>query len=726
MERSRSTAACARDMRLLFSANRPVLAFTSRVKTRGTIALAALLVAAAAPYGAVRAQVRAPTLVEDGEEAPEESAPAPRPARDRDPAPALPPRGVPSPAAVPPPAPEAAAPLPPPPPPPTTAAELARRIVPVQATFPKLMALWNERRTALREADSIHAEAAEKALLAARTDLAIENLFVLAAIEVRESRRALESNLPGEAVARARTAVALAPDLPDAHLALSRALLVESPGKTGAALGALADVLAAATREPHTVRAFYGDLASAALAAAVVAALVSVLLVFLRRLRLFLHDFHDLPLLRGTATVQSSFLALVLIATPVAFGLGPLMAVAVALLVVWLYLGTSERVVATVALLVLLAMPWALGAAARVTAWTGSVAEVVHDLEHGATSDGEAAEIAARWSDATAPAPVYAALGRHHKRRGNLDEALRLYQLALAADARAAEVEVNVGNVLFLKGDLEGAKAAYLVAKDRAGGELVVLGAADYNLSKLYLRTTDMSQSAAAREKAEREAGEFLKRHGSDEDFSANRYLVDVPVPDDKIRALAATDTAPQAIATWAERRLSGALPHGVWPWGPLGLLAGLWLLGIAGARLEPARACERCGGAACRRCDPIAGELCGQCVNVFVHKGLVDARDRLRKEDTVRRRRQLVGVATRILSIVGCGAGQIFHGAPARGALLLVGTLFAAFLLFFWRGIIPPPQPSPYVLAGKLLFSLPLGAGLWAYAVRDAFRRTR
>jgi hypothetical protein len=111
--------------------------------------------------------------------------------------------------------------------------------------------------------------------------------------------------------------------------------------------------------------------------------------------------------------------------------------------------------------------------------------------------------------------------------------------------------------------------------------------------------------------------------------------------------------------------------------------------------------------------------------VNVFLHKGLVDARDRLRKEEAVRRRNQLVAVATRILSFVGCGAGQIFHGAPARGALLLAGTLFAAFLVFFWRGIIPPPQPSPYVLAGKLLFAVPLGLGLWFYAVRDAFRRT-
>jgi hypothetical protein len=102
-----------------------------------------------------------------------------------------------------------------------------------------------------------------------------------------------------------------------------------------------------------------------------------------------------------------------------------------------------------------------------------------------------------------------------------------------------------------------------------------------------------------------------------------------------------------------------------------------------------------------------------------------VDARDRLRKEEQVRRRERFVSVATRALSIVGCGAGQLFHGAPVKGALLLLPTLFAVFVLLFWRGLVPPPQPSPYVLLGKLFVAGPIAIGLWAFAIRDAFRRT-
>ena len=53
---------------------------------------------------------------------------------------------------------------------------------------------------------------------------------------------------------------------------------------------------------------------SSALAAVFTAALATVFVVVLRRIRLFLHDFHHLPLVRGTAAVQAGFLALVLLA----------------------------------------------------------------------------------------------------------------------------------------------------------------------------------------------------------------------------------------------------------------------------------------------------------------------------------------------------------------------------------------------------------------------------
>jgi O-antigen ligase len=112
--------------------------------------------------------------------------------------------------------------------------------------------------------------------------------------------------------------------------------------------------------------------------------------------------------------------------------------------------------------------------------------------------------------------------------------------------------------------------------------------------------------------------------------------------------------------------------------------------------------------------------------VNVYLKKGVVDARDRLRKEAQVRRHARLHRLVARLLAVMGGGAGPVWTGAAARGALLLLALLLAIFVAWFWRGVSPPPQPSPYVLAGKLAVAIPAAVAAWALAVRDTFRRTR
>lgn len=708
-----------------------MLASRSRVPTR-TTSLALLLFLALAPRP-VAAQVQAPTPVDEAEptafeKPPEPERPAARSAAERplsatarDPSPVPGPAPDPTAAGVPDTLPAPAAP----PPAPPRERPAARAIEPVTVSFGALLSHWADRRAAVREQDPARANAAAAAILDVKRLLAIENVTWLAASEVRESARALSANLPGEAIAHAEVAGRLAPDLADAHLALARARLAKAPGDPLPALAALGDAISAAVREPHTRRAFYGDLSSAALAALFTGVAATLGLLLLRSLRLFLHDFHHLPLLRGSAPVQAGFLGLVLILAPLAFGLGPFLVLGTALLAAWLYLSLSERLVASGALLALAALPWAVDGVSRATTWTGTLAEEVYELEHGAVDDAGVAELVARVGDAPPPA-VAAALGRHFKRRGELGEALRWYGVAARADERAAEILVNVGNVRFLQGDLDGAKASYLQATDRAGGDLTVQAAAHYNLSKVYLRGSDIEKSSAARDRAEQEDGAFLRRHGADDDFSANRYLVDVPVPADKVRALANQDGTADALREAVRARLAGPLPRDAWPWAPLGLLAVLWGLAAGARAIDPARACDKCGRPACRRCDAGGGPLCGQCVNVYARKGVVDARDRLRKEAQVRRHRQLHQVLARILAVVGGGAGHVFHGLAGRGFAALTGLLFVGFLIWFWRGVMPPPLPSPYALWGKLAVALPLGLAVYLLVVRDLFRRTR
>lgn len=662
------------------------------------------LLLAAAPDPA-RAQVRAPALVEDELPAVEEPRPAP------------------------PPPPVAAAPVAEGPRTPTRAEAVPaepprlRAIEPVRSTWAGLLEAWRERRRALREQDVRGARAAAARVLDAKRDLALDDLHAFAASEVREADRSLQARLPADAVEHAELAVQLAPDLADAWLAVARTRLARDPSQLASAGAGLVAALQAAAREPHTVRAFVADVLAAAMAALAAAAAATVVVLFLRRARGAFHDLGHLPVLRSGTRLQAVFVALVLLGLPVALGLGPWAALAALALFTWLYLGLRERLVVTAALASLALLPSAAGWAAGLTAWTGSLAEEVFELEHGADGGERAARLEARTD---LPPAAMAALGRWHKRRGDLDAAERWYGRTIEAGGRTPELLVNVGNVRFLRGDVDGAKAAWLDVADHAAAAEQALAAASYNLSKLYLRQSALEQSQQARRRAQLLDEAFIARNGSDDDFRANRWILDVPVALPAIRELAHADGTPGLAAEAVRARLAGGLPPAAWPLGPLALLALLWLLGLAGRSLRPSGACARCGRPACARCDAQAGPLCGQCVNVFVRKGVVEPRDRARKEAQVRRHEAVELWTARVLALLGGGAGHVWRGDVVRGFLVLFALAFLGFVLVFWRGLVPPPHPTPYLLAGKLAVAVPLGLLLYGLAVRDAWRRDR
>ncbi len=316
------------------------------------------------------------------------------------------------------------------------------------------------------------------------------------------------------------------------------------------------------------------------------------------------------------------------------------------------------------------------------------------------------------------------ALGLHHKRRGELDLAMRWYA---AAGAERADALVDAANVRFLQGDLEQARAGYLRAVDRAmaAGQVTPLAAAHYGLSKVFLRGSALDQAQEARRKAATEDPELIERQGSDDDFRANRWLIDVPPPRPEVEALA-QDEAPQAVADAVQARLSGAFPPSSGPWLLFAAALLLWQVALLHRVLSPSAACVRCGGPACRRCGPAAGGQCGQCVNAFTKKGVVDVRDRLRKHAQVHRRDRARRIVARALAVVSGGGGHVWAGAPARGALVLFAIAFVAFMAVFWRGAVPPPQPSTWEETAKLALALPVGLAIWALALRDIVRITR
>ncbi len=757
-------ASAARDIGgLLFSSKHTVIAFQIRVRLsalntksapprRSPLRLVALTMTSFALVltpGLGHGQIVSPSPVE-GDLSPEETAPKrpatepqppdrpsppplvrpqPQPAKPKPAEPAQPPLSEPTKPA------QAATTTPAPAPPATTTrpapdepfvlSEKTRPIEPVKTSPQEILRLWNARKRALREQDPATARKSREAISAAMRELGIENLTTYATAEVLESSKSLAARVSADAIEHASFAVDLAPDLPETHAALARARWASEPGRPMAVFSELWAGARAVVHEPHASRAVIADLCAAALAALLAAGAASILVLFAKKLRLFVHDFHHLPLIRAGAPIQAGLLALVLLALPIVFRLGPFLIFATFALAIWIYLSFTERIVLSCALLALIAAPWLTQVSVQATVWTGTLAEQIYELEHGPSDDAVAAALVSRSTTEDLPSAAKMALGRYYKRRGDFDSALRWYDQAKASESRSSEIEVNRGNVFFLKSNLETAKASYLGVTDAANVDVSTLAAANYNLYKLYARIAALGQADESRRKALLQDQALIERSGSEDDFHANSFLIDVPVAREHLERVAATDRTPHILAEAARTRIAGAVPAAAWPWLPLAFVGLLWLLSLAGGRLGPSCSCDRCGRPACRRCDGVNGIMCGQCVNVFTKKGVVDARDRLLKESQVRRHQRWTRLLTRVLAVAGGGTGHLFTGDAIRGFLFLFGILFFGFIVGLWDGVIPARELSGYAVVGRLTLAIPLGLALYALAVRDVFRRS-
>jgi tetratricopeptide (TPR) repeat protein len=558
---------------------------------------------------------------------------------------------------------------------------------------------WAMRREYLRERDQRRAEDEEQRVRQLKDELALENLFGIAAALVRESHATLAAESPALARKACKLAVELAPALAAAHTCLARATLAEEPTAVSAAAISMAAALRAALGDPRTGRSMAANLGGIALLGVLAAALAFVLLLFLRYAQLYVHDVHHLfP--AGARRWQTNLLAAALILSPLLLQAGFVPLLFTLLFAVALYATAAEVALGSVALVLLAALPFASEGLARIAAFGGPAADVWM-LEHGESSPPELRRLQERLRAEKPDMAVAFALAHKAKREGELAQAEQLYRKALDARQGAsyealAAVHNNLGNIYLLQNDAQRAVQQYQKAMDLQDD----LAAPHFNLSRAYgLGGVDSLEKVQAEQARALE----LDRPGIDAftggqlavNRRANKFLLDVPLDDSMLGPLLDAEARVAAPVDDEVRALiAGPLPAGAAS--ALPLLAALGFIGLHAMRLRlrPSGRCERCGREVCKRCDGDARPseaLCAQCVNVFVRRTGVDPTERIRKEIAVhayQRRRTLVARAFNVLS----GAGHVLLGYTMSGVLflLLTGLLGASVVL--WRGLLHDP----------------------------------
>ncbi|HZI15348.1 MAG TPA: tetratricopeptide repeat protein [Myxococcus sp.] len=599
-----------------------------------------------------------------------------------------------------------------------------------------VLAVWDKWRRARATNDGPTADAAQAELVKLRGELGATNLEPISMGFLREAgvrRRA--GDLTG-AVRLAELAVELSPEMPAGRFALAEVYAVEAPGSVSRYLGQARAALVTLLSDARYRRPVLADLGALGLLAWVATAAALVGLLFVRRVRYALHDFHHL-LPRAVARWQSALLGVLLLGLPLAMGLGGGLVLLVLLGVVALYLSRAERIVAAVMVAGLALVPLAAGQLARVTAFAGTPAEDVYLLERGGLSaEGAVARVLARQQARTASFTELVALAHYESRRGQLEDARTHFKAASALRSGDARLLTRFGNALVGLGDEEGAAQLYVQASQLDAS----LADPHYNLAQVYRRRAktlpdsqvgrELDRAATAIAAAQSLDGELVRREPPpDNRLLLNQLLLAPGMREPEWLSLADGTEAGRQVESQLERWLLAGAPRGPVAWGMTVLLAAVAVLwGGAAGRLKAARECERCGRPVCTRCDPelgVGSKQCGQCVNVFARKGLVPQPLRARKQDQVDRYQAWGNRLSYALGALLSGAGHVASGVPVRGALHVFFFFFALAAVLLHQGLVRVPYGGapPYL---KLVPAVLLFLGVYVLSLRGLRRLRR
>ncbi len=594
-----------------------------------------------------------------------------------------------------------------------------------------ILQAFNAWKEAERLRDPKASRAARERLAELRETLAIGDLESVSLALLRGTKVRSAGRDGAGAVELAQSAVALSPDLPDAHWGLFRAHLGNDPFDLRRLWADARSAGRAALADPRWSRGLLGDLGAMVLVAWLATALAALVVLFLRTVPSLVHDVHHLfP--RGVARWQAGVLLILVLLLPWAFRMGLLFPSLVLLAAVTLYLDPKERWLLAVLLGGACLVPPLAGALAQATTFAGTPAEDVLQLERGGLEASEAAaDVQARLEAARATFPEVYALARWELRRGKLGPARAQAEKALSLRPGDARTQTLLGNVAFAETRWPEAIAAYTKASEADP----TLPEPLWNVSRVYRRRArtlsddavgpelDRAQNAAA---AAQRLDERLMTRAEPPDSrpAMNLILLTPPLSRSEAPVTDGPERRARVTAQLAQT-LVGNLDPGAAVLVPLAGVAVLAGLGFVRGGRGVSRGCVKCGRAVCRRCDPELVEdsqLCHQCVNVYTRRGKVAPMARVNKEMEVRHHQTWVSRQAYALGLLWSGAGHLFTGLPVRGALHAFVFAFGITVAVNREGLLRTPGLS-LGAAGWLALALVLLAVTWGASLRHLAR---
>jgi hypothetical protein len=544
----------------------------------------------------------------------------------------------------------------------------------------------------------------------------------LGAWSLDAAARALAVSDPaaGDDLARARAAVALAPDLPAAHMRLASALWLDG-GAPFAAARALIDAFRAIGRHLEASLWFAG---SGLFVLAVALVVGGLLVAVLAGTSVLAHAAHDLGHLLPRAMPAFACWAVLaaLLAVPLALGEGGL-GLALALLGVAVIYGARAQRFA----MLLAAVGIGLGAYPLVR-YAGTVlaalpedpvAQAAFAVAQGIPTPVEVA----RLSGHADRDPLAArALAIHARRIGDLARADALYQQLIASGANDVATQNNAADVQLALGNTERAIQLYVLAA-RSESPVVL-----FNLAQAYGRAFQVEELNQTIARAQRAGGEQVASLTALQGGSAGGFVADLPPARALFWSRALDSTAGAGLAQEFRSHFApGRLGRNANAYAAAA--AALIALGaIAGVRVHPSRACHRCRGRICRRCNPYGttGELCDGCYTLFLAPEKTDRTLRAARVNELRAREERIGQIHAALSVLVPGAAGLLAERPVRGWLGAFCFSLAGAAVLWREGVVPDPLVAGAAAPTAFLCTAAIAAILYVIAVATSLAARR
>ena len=581
---------------------------------------------------------------------------------------------------------------------------------------------WSEAAKRLTDGDVPNALVFLAKAAQLRRDLGVPNFFGMSDIVLAQGQRAADAGRSAEASALVEVADALAPDSPRPPVARARIALTGGDMSLGRAIVDLTAGLARHARDLQSLIVLRGRIGAACMLAVYVTLVLFTLVMVSRHGTRLLHAVSHLlpPPVRGAPFGMVA--AVFLVVGPLSVGTGLVLLSFLWLILLWLYLTTTERVVAA-ALGGLVALTPALNREYAVAlAYPGSVEQALYECTRGRCPPAHEARIEEHVDSGRFGADEKLTLGLIRKREGALGrgkiyalhDAVRYMKAALERAPQSYRAHVGLASVLVIRGAQECAD------KGRPGAppELTEADAllaeaqrlqpngveAHYDRSVVLALLGKAEAAGAAHAEAERtdparvtawdaSAGTEALVAGCPKTFAGNRRLMDaLPPPAELRQRIAAQVDGSGAILVPFGQLLAGIVDARFMPLVGLAC-AGLLLLGIPIVRtLRPAFRCAECGRVACPRCRRELRhlDLCERCLFVRIKGAFVDSRDqwlstRGREQSRTSRRK-----VARIAGLLVPGLGLLLRGRALAGATYLGLSLGLVSLALMGPVLVP------------------------------------